>query len=227
MSTYAYTKVFVFDNKNNIISSSKDIDVNYMKNCLLGSDWPDEFDGYNPDLPVDITIDDIGYIKKDLLKDENVAHYIISEQDKEPVIINDWFDISTYKSEGKIVSNVSDTDILSGDWVKLKRKNSNYNIIWVTPGILATYADKLVEKLHNFYENLFKKNLLKDSLDYYKLEDDAKESLNDDISYIEEDIELRNNELQAVYQLNGLLDGYKELNHKSWEDNVAAVLFLC
>lgn len=228
MSTYAYAKLFVTDENNKVIKQSKDICVNYMKELLLGSDWPDDFEGFDPKVNIDITIDDIGYIKSSLIKDPNVAKHIIGESKKEPVVVDDMFDTSLYRKDGIIVSNVlDDTSLLAGEWKRLQRKNSNYSIVWLTIGILSSYEEKLQAKLEKSYEELAKKRAIKDSVDYYKLDDDAKESLNEDISGVNDSIEYELSQMKSVNQLIGLMDGYKDANEKNWSDNVYAALFLC
>lgn len=225
MSTYAYVKLFVADKKNNIISQSKDINVNYMKELLFGSDWPDELEGFNPELPVDITVDDIGYIKVDAIDGEVMKH-VIGAQGKEPVIVDEMFDTRQLREEGKVVSEYN-SKLFAGKWKKLQRKNENYSIVWVTIEILHSYEEKAKGKIAKSYQELAAKNAIKNSVDYYKLDDDAKDSLNQDINSIEDDIEYEFDRMKAVNQLIGLMDGYKEANEKDWEDNVYAALFLC
>lgn len=226
MSTYAYAKLFVANKKNDIISQSKDINVNYMKELLFGSDWPDELEGFNPELPIDVTVDDIGYIKEDAI-DGNVKQHIIGVQGKDPVIVDEMFDTRELYKDGKIIGRLNDTEVLAGKWKRLQRKNGNYSIVWVTIEILHSYEEKAKGKIAKSYQELAAKNAIKNSVDYYKLDDDAKDSLNQDINSIEDDIEYEFDRMKAVNQLIGLMDGYKEANEKDWEDNVYAALFLC
>lgn len=226
MSTYAYAKLFVANKKNDIINQSKDINVNYMKELLFGSDWPDEFEGFDPELSTDVTVDDIGYIKADAIDGEVMKH-IIGPQGKEPVIVDEMFDTRQSREDGKVVSKVDDTELLAGKWKKLQRKNGNYSIIWITIEMLHDYEEKSKVKIAKSYQELAVKNTIKNSVDYYKLDDDAKDSLNQDISSVEDDIEYEFDRMKAVNQMIGLMDGYKEANEKDWEDKVYAALFLC
>lgn len=226
MSTYAYTKLFVVDKKNNIISQSKDINVNYMKELLFGSDWPEEFEGFNPELSTDVTVDDIGYIKTDAINGEVMKH-IIGEQGKEPIIVGEMFDIYHLREEGKVVSTVDDTELLAGNWKRLQRKNGNYSIIWLTIGMLHDYEEKARDKIIKTYQDVVSKNTIKNSIDYYRLNDEAKDALLGDINSLLDDINYEFNKIKAVDQLIGLMDGYKEVNEKDWEDNIYAALFLC
>lgn len=224
MSTYAYAKLFVASKKNDIISQSKDINVNYMKELLFGSDWPDELEGFDPDLPTDVTVDDIGYIKADAIDGEVMKH-VIGEQGKDPVVVDEMFDTRQLWKNGKVATKVDDTEI--GEWKRLQRKNGNYSIVWVTIEILHSYEEKSKAKIAKSYQELAAKNAIKNSVAYYKLDDDAKDSLVQDINSIEDDIEYEFDRMKAVNQLIGLMDGYKEANEKDWEDNVYAALFLC
>lgn len=229
MSTYAYAKLFVVDKKNDIISQSKDINVNYMKELLFGSDWPDELEGFDPELPTSITIDDIGYVPAKLVESDEFKKHIIETADRgtghfKSVTVDSFFSMYDYKD--KILCEApsySDAD----NWLKLQRKNENYSIIWVTIAMLHNYEEKSKAKIAKSYQELAIKNSIKNSVDYYKLDDDAKDSLNQDISSIEDDIEYELDRMKAVNQLIGLMDGYKEANEKDWEDDVYAALFLC
>lgn len=93
--------------------------------------------------------------------------------------------------------------------------------------MLHDYEEKSKVKIAKSYQELAVKNTIKNSVDYYKLDDDAKDSLNQDISSVEDDIEYEFDRMKAVNQMIGLMDGYKEANEKDWEDKVYAALFLC
>lgn len=232
MSTYAYAKVFVYDKDKKVVSPSIDIDVNYMKSLLFGSDWPDELEGYDPaddniNIP-DIKVDFVGYMKRSLLKDDDVKkHFKDEDVSSDSVCVDETFDTYHYRETKDIISELSDTEILANDYIRLYRRNCNYSIVWVTIPILADYADKLQQAIVKKFEDLSKKKSIKDSVEYYKLNDEQKEDVSSDISYAEEDIEEDFNKIAALRQMVGMLEGMKEQFGKSWEDKVVAALYLC
>lgn len=222
MSTYAYVKLFVYG-KDKSIRKSIDVNVNYMKSVLFGSDWPDELEGYSPEIDVDAAIDKIGYIKKSLLEeDEYVKKHLIKDN-----VFDEMFDTHKYVDNGGIKNKLDDTDILANEWVEIKRKNCNYNIIWITEGILSSYVDKIKQQISTMFNSFNRKESIENSIEYYKLNDDQKQELNDDIFLVKDNIDEAFDKLQACYQLIGLMDGFKEANEKSWEDEVVAALLLC
>lgn len=229
MSTYAYAKIFVYDKKGTILSPNIDINVNYIKNVLMGYDWPEELGDFNPSIKLpEITIDVVGLVKKGLLEDENFKKHIV-EENEDSVLVDEVCEIIYYKEEGQILDiNIKEDSFKPDKNFKiLKRKNSNYNIVWVTEGILSTYVDKIKNNISKCYENLYNKKVIKSSVEYYKLNDEQKESLNDDIGYAEDDIEEQFDHIESLRQLIGALDSMKELYSKNYEDDVVAALYLC
>lgn len=222
MSAYAYAKIFVYNKEGKVVSPNIDVTVNYMKSLLFGYDWPEELEGFNPSFKKpDINVDIVGLVKKELLEDGDFKKHIIEEDDRS-VLVDEMCEIMHYKKEDKIFDVSPDKNFKI-----LKRKNSNYNIVWVTEGILSNYVDKIKNNIGKCYENLYNKKAIKSSIEYYKLNDEQKESLNADIGYAEDDIEEQFDHIESLRQLIGLIDGMKEQYEDSWEDEVVAALYLC
>lgn len=235
MSTYAYAKLYLFhEDKNGLTSLVRtDINVNYMKNLLFGSDWVDELEGYEANIPSNFEFDSeidyeaIGYMDPKMIhkmKEETKDSYIINE-DGCRLFVNGFVDMYTMSNKYNFKQEVDNSEALV--WKKVYRKNGNYSQIWVTEGILSNAADKYLNELHDNYKKLFEKELFTGSLEYYKLSEDQKSALDEDINYLKDDIEGCKTKIQSCYQMIGLMDGFKEDNRKDFSDRLECCLYLC
>lgn len=234
MSTYAYAKLYLFhEDKNGPTSIVKktDINVNYMKNLLFGSDWVDELEGYEANIPsqfdIELDYEAIGYIDPKMIKqmkEETKDSYIINEDDCR-LFVNELVDIYVLSDKYNFKQKVDDTEALV--WKKVYRKNINYSKIWITEGILSNAAEKYSNELHDKYKTLFEKEQLTKSLEYYKLSDNQKSNILEDISYLKDDIEECKTKIQSCYQMIGLMDGFKENNKEDFTDRLECCLYLC
>lgn len=227
MSTYAYAKLIVADKKQENIRKVKDVNVNYMKNTLFGPEWPDDFFGFEPDLNVDAQQNFLGYVKQNYLDDENFKKHIFDKNEKEKaLLVDEMFDTRPGVKAGKI-ELCDDPHEVNEYWYTLYRKNSNYNIVWLTEGILSSYIEKQKVKLVQNYEKLAKKKAIQDSVEYYNLSEDARNALSSDIEYLEEDIDDIFSNIESARQLIGLMSGFREIYEEDWEDQVYCALYLC
>lgn len=228
MSTYAYAKLYLFDKDKNL-GKRDSFCANYMKNLLIGSDWVDELEGWGYKQPENIlnpdpSFDFLGYARKSCLEkiDEPDRKFVINETD-DKIYVSEIFGIEKYCKTDDLVLAVTD----SSNYKMLYRKNGSYNGIWLNINILSDLCEKKEAEVKQKIENLFKKKLMKDSIEYYKLTEDAKECINTDISYEEEDVDEIFGQIASLRQLIGAADFFKEAYSKSWEDEVVIYLYLC
>lgn len=234
MSTYAYTKLYLFhedkDGTESIIKKI-DINVNYMKNLLFGSDWVDELEGYEANIPsqfdIELDYEAIGYIDPKMIKqmkEDTKDSYIINEDDCR-LFVNGFADMYVMSDKYNFKQEVDNSEALV--WKKVYRKNGNYSQIWITEEILSNAAEKYSNELYDKYKTLFEKEQLTKSLEYYKLSDDQKSNILEDISYLKDDIEEYKTKIQSCYQMIGLMDGFKEDNKEDFTDRLECCLYLC
>lgn len=228
MSTYAYANFYLFDKDKNF-EKKESFCANYMKNLLIGSYWINDLEGWNYKLPENITNPDpnydfLGYISKSCLEkiDKSDRRFVLDETD-DKIYVSELFDIEKYRNTDDLVLSVSDTS----SYKKLYRKNGSYNGVWLNINILSGLCEKKEADVKQRIENLFKKKLMKDSIEYYKLTEDAKECINSDISYEEEDVDELFEQVASLRQLIGAADFFKEAYSKSWEDEIVIYLYLC
>lgn len=231
MSTYAYAKLYLFhedkDGQTSLVNEN-DIDVNYMKNLLLGSSWPDELEGYDADISAELGVkigyDMIGYLDPKMAAQMKDDGYL-TDENEHSLFVNELTDIHTLSEKYSFKQKADSPEVQK--WKKVYRKTGSYSQVWVTEGMLSDAAEKYAGDLAEKYKSFFEKEQLTKSLEYYKLTEDQKEALNEDICCLKDSIEECKISIQSCYQMIGAIDGFKEANEKDYSDRVECCLYLC
>lgn len=239
MSYYAYVKLYQFDSEKKTLRAHDDLCVNYMKACFPCSDWDDDLEDLDFDFPSKSfdapEIELIGYASPELL--EEIKKSLESQTDStygKVIEIGDGFvtvddNYSLYdedKSKFCTLTEAKKNGAPAG-WTKVKRENYIGNKRWVSIRTLSEAFCSKEVKLEESLKHLEKLNALKDSVEYYKLDDDAKDSLLGDISCEEENRDSLKLEMGAFARLEGLLEGFNEKNEEDYSDITVGLLYIC
>ena len=85
--------------------------------------------------------------------------------------------------------------------------------------------EKLSSKLENERKRNYKLSLLKDSIDFYKLDEDGKQSLDDDLSYSNELIEEYERKVYICQYMIDTMELFKDMFGK-WEDDMEVYIYI-
>ena len=88
-------------------------------------------------------------------------------------------------------------------------KEVEYKGAWYNEESFVAARDKFESKLKEKEKRFYKLSEMKDSIEFFKLDEEACEKLNDEISYIEEDIEELKSKIYICQFMIDLLDYYK------------------
>lgn len=91
----------------------------------------------------------------------------------------------------------------------------------------ATARDNYEKKAVEFLEKASNLRHIKESVDFYKLDEDGKQSLIDDIEYNNDMYEDNHNKAFACHAMVRIMDTIKDKYEKSWEDQIVAFVYVC
>lgn len=251
MSSSAYAKIYVFGKDGKIRGNPNDKNCDYMKSCISLQDWDDEFESLNFSLPENIepqNVEQIGFISPESKIRE--SDYFISE-DENKVTVSEMFDKTNYNDF--IKTTITDDELNNG-WKPLKRKLYQYNGIWVNYDILEnainSYNSNLEKDLKKFskleeaefelkYKSPSFESILKELKDIKRILSKGKEDtdeeedtssierIEDEISFIKDDIDELKYKISACSRLMGMMDYVYTEQRKDYTDNIYTWLYLC
>lgn len=228
MATYAYAKIYVFDKDKNVLRKMVDIDVNYMKNCKAGH-WIEALEnGIDFDFPQD-KFDSpysttLGYISTDALKKKEFKNHVSSESENF-VIVDETFDLKPHEENFQFRKELKDRDDKTG-YKLLKKKNIGFDETWVTLDLLENIVIDYDKKLEEAYGEYFHLKKIASSLNYYRLNDEQKNDLNNDILYKQDEIEMLKQVIKACEKMKGAMAAVYEEYKEEYSDILVAWLYL-
>lgn len=231
MSTYAYAKLYLFGKDGNV-KASKEHCANYLKQLFELNDWPEEivFDYNLPDKELPPNVSMIGYVNyKGVFEDPehpNVKEKILlGGPDKGFVRVGGWFETGWYQEQGLIKDHISDTERLDPNWIKIEQQSS-YTGEWTDIESLSNYKEKLAREHQEYCDKCNKLKAMKDSIEYFKLTDEQKESLGDELGSSEEFRDYLLDKIDAISRFIGAIDWFYEDTHEDYTDTVKAYIYI-
>lgn len=231
MSSYAYAKLYIFD-KDGKVKVSKEKCVSYLKTLFEMSEWPDtmifDYTLPNNELPPNVT--ELGFVNyKAVFENPEYPNtkekIILGSLDKGFVRVGDWFDYGYYKQQKLIKNQISDTERLDSNWIKIEVQSSHTGD-WTDIDALTEYSNVLKSEYEENFIKYIKLKTIKESVDYYKLNDDQKDSLNDDLSSQKDYIDYIMDKLDSVNKFIGAISWFYEDNHTDWTDTIKAYIYI-
>lgn len=240
MSSYAYVKLYQFDSEKKTLRAYDNLCVNYMKACFPCNDWDDDLEDLDFDFPSKTfdapEIETVGYaspelfrkMKKSLEDQTDMTYGKVTEIGDGFVTVDDNYYIYDEENKSKFctLTEAKKNGIPAG-WTKVKRETYLGNRRWVNIRTLSEAFCSKVAKLEESLKKLEKLNALKESVEYYKLDDDARDRLLSDISCEEEHRDDLKLEMSAFARLEGLLEGFNERNSEDYTDIIVGLLYIC
>lgn len=239
MSMCAYVKLYQFNSDKKILRAYENINVNYMKVCMDLESWDDDLSDFEFNFPSKEfdapEIETIGYaspelfeeMKKKLETQTDKTYGKITDIGEDYIRVDDNY--SLYNEEENRFINLTDAKKrnIPDEWKKIKRETYLGNKKWVNITTLSEAFDKKEKELEESLERLKKLNSFKESIEYYKLNDDARENLFNDVISEEENRDTLKLKMHALAKLEGLLDGFHEKNEEDFNEITVGLLYLC
>lgn len=231
MSTYAYAKLYLFD-KDGKVKSKKEHCVNYLKTIFEMNEWPEEitFDFSLPDSELPPNVSELGFVDyKGVFEDSEHPNakdrIILGGPDKGFIRVGGWFESYWYKEHGLIKDHLTDTERLDPNWMKIEAESS-YHGEWTDRSSLFDYKEKLAREYKEHFMKYSKLQAMKESIDYFRLEDDAKDSLNDELSSEDSYCGYILDKIDTVSRFIGAIDWFYEETHEDYTDYVKAYIYV-
>lgn len=240
MSCYAYVKLYQFDSDKKTLRAYDSLCVNYMKACFICNDWDEDLEDLDfgfPSKSFDAPeIETVGYaspelyedLKKKLEAQSDTTYGKVIEIGEGFATVDDNYYLYGEENKSKFcaLADAKKNGIPAG-WVKIKRETYLGDKRWVNIRTLSDAFCSKVAKLEESLKKLEKLNALKESVEYYKLDDDARDRLLSDISCEEERRDDLKLEMSAFARLEGLLEGFNEKNDEDYTDITIGLLYIC
>lgn len=239
MSMCAYVKLYQFNSDKKILRAYENINVNYMKVCMDLESWDDDLSDFEFNFPSkefdEPEIETIGYaspelfeeMKKKLETQTDTTYGKITDIGENYIRVDDNY--SLYNEDESRFMNLTDAKKrnIPKEWKKVKRETYLSDKKWININTLSDAFDKKEKELEESLERLKKLSSLKESIEYYKLNDDARENLFNDVISEEENRDTLKLKMHAFAKLEGLLDGFNEKNEEDFNEITVGLLYLC
>lgn len=214
MSSNLYSDIYVLNNGN--IIGKENLVTNYMKSVLHLGDVDEHLKEI---LPVeDTSFEVIGYISPNHL--DQIDDSMVVTKNKNYILVKSYFDSYKLRQNKVIFSDKKDGDL------EARREVYYSSSVWTNVSNLSDYIEYKRSEVVEKYSKLSKLNEIKDSVEFYKLNEKAKDDLNDDINYLEDYISDINNEIDSCNRLIGSVDSVYDRLNNDYNNTIAIRMYL-